>query len=320
MDPLSATLVVVNLLAFVDNVFRGINIIRKSTEDPRADALYVRLITEQARYAEWKRRMGVETREDAETLMEKLPPNARDSLLPILQPMSKYMADTEKLFVKYGVETPGEYLQGKNTPRKILRRIEFARDGRRQLTDLLDTLKNCNDGLLTIAPPAPGYYVSISGQDPILETSQSQPNPNHSFDAIRQPQPVSAVRASSRVQARSSRVNAQNSQTQPSPTNKIQERIVFTPVIQLLHSTCLDTLRTLISRHPGQKATIEPVADRLGLWASGMVDGRITIDQTLNQKSEAIRLLRGNILGILGDLTITLGKLLRTDLSCLYLI
>jgi hypothetical protein len=74
MDPASAIVAVVNLLVFVDNVYRGVNVVLKSAEDPRADALYARLITEKARYAEWKRRMGVETREDAETLMENFPP------------------------------------------------------------------------------------------------------------------------------------------------------------------------------------------------------------------------------------------------------
>ncbi len=51
MDPVSAIVAVVNLLVFVDNVYRGVNVILKPAEDPRADALYVRLITEKARYA-----------------------------------------------------------------------------------------------------------------------------------------------------------------------------------------------------------------------------------------------------------------------------
>lgn len=152
---------------------------------------------------------------------------------------------------------------------KIIKRIEFSRDSRRQLTGLLDTLKVCNDGLLTIAPPAPGYYVSLSGADQILETSEPTSQPNHPFDIVRRPQ---SIPSGPLPQASQPRANAQYpimSHSQGNPSNQTQEAKVYSPVIQLLHSTCLSTLRATVVRFPNRKANFEPVADRLSLWGSG---------------------------------------------------
>lgn len=171
MDPLSSVLVAANLLAVVDNIYRGIKFVRSIAQDPKSDGLYIRLITEKARFAEWKRRMNIESAEDLANLMQKLPANARESLNIILLPMVKYMKEAETLFKKYGINTP-DPLDRKRSFSDKLKRIDLLIDGQRQLDDLLSTLKNCNDGLLTIAPPAPGYYVSLAGNDQILETSQ----------------------------------------------------------------------------------------------------------------------------------------------------
>lgn len=77
MDPLSTLLVVANILAVVDNLYRGVQFVRRAAQDPKVDGFYVRLITEKARYAEWKRRMGIETDDDVETLISKLPEEAQ---------------------------------------------------------------------------------------------------------------------------------------------------------------------------------------------------------------------------------------------------
>ena len=37
MDPLSVVLVTANLLAVVDNVYRGVQFLRRASEDPRVD-------------------------------------------------------------------------------------------------------------------------------------------------------------------------------------------------------------------------------------------------------------------------------------------
>lgn len=64
----------------MDNVYRGVNLLRNTIQDPKVDGLFVRLITEKARYAEWKRRMGVESKQDVKALISKLPADAKRSL------------------------------------------------------------------------------------------------------------------------------------------------------------------------------------------------------------------------------------------------
>ena len=168
MDPISAVLTVANLLAVVDNLYGGVIFARPATREPKLNRFYVRLITEKARFAERKRRMGIETSDDVESLISKLPGDAQRSIPLILAPMQKYVKLSEQLFVKYGIAPPNVVDSHRNF-RDKLRRIDLLMDGQPDLYEILDRLKNCNDELLTIAPPPPGYYVSLAENDMTLE-------------------------------------------------------------------------------------------------------------------------------------------------------
>ena len=309
MDPISGMLLTVNALAVVDNLFRGIKFIRRVGQDPKSDGLYIRLITEKARFAEWKRRMNIESADDLKNLMQKLPVNARESLDIILLPMVKYMKEAETLFNKYGINTP-DPLDRKRSFSDKLKRIDLLMDGQRQLDDLLSTLKNCNDGLLTIAPPAPGYYVSLAGNDQILETSQDAQSLR--LEDLQRPQPLQSASQSLSTPRQTGETTAQGRITavsrapvppEPSPAAK-----VFHPVIELLYSTCLSVLRGIAIRYPAQKTSFQNIANRLNVWGTGMFRGQVSLDQVLDQRSDAVILLKINISGTLADIAVILGR------------
>ena len=266
MEPIGTVLVAANVLAVVDNLFRGIKFFRRLAQDPKSDGLYIRLITEKARFAEWKRRMNIESAEDLTNLMQKLPANARESLDIILLPMVKHMKEAETLFNKYGINNP-DPLDRKRSFSDKLKRIDLLIDGQRQLDDLLSTLKNCNDGLLTIAPPAPGYYVSLAGNDQILETSQDAQSLD--LEDLQRPQPLQSASQSLSTPRQTGETTAQRQITavshapvppEPSPAAK-----VFHPVIELLYSTCLSVLRGIAIRYPAQKTSFQNIANRLNV-------------------------------------------------------
>ena len=306
MDPLSSILLVANLLAVVDNVYRGVKFVRRAAQDPRVDGFYVRLITEKARYAEWKRRMGIETDVDVETLISKLPEDAQRSFPLILAPMHKYVKKSEQLFVKYGIVPPDTADSHRNFRAK-LQRIDLLMDGHRQLNDLLDTLKNCNDGLLTIAPPPPGYHVSLAGNDPTLEGHEAHYTP---LDAPQRPQPpqsTSNPELSLPSRDRRAEITPQNASTSTiKGQTQDSTKKVFHPVLELLHSTCLRVLRSMVVQYPNFKETFQGIGDRLEIWGTGLFQGQVSIDQALNRSSRAIELLRNNIAGILADVAVLL--------------
>lgn len=309
MEPISFIALTVNFIALADNVYRGVRFLRRSLEDPRADGLYVRLITEKARYSEWKRRMGIENLEDINASLGQIPEDARESLMIIFAPIEKYLKESQELFKKYGIGNPVQS-EGRRSLRDKLRRVDFLFDGERELRNLLDTLKHLNDGLLTIAPPAPGYYFSVS--DPILESSQP----------TQQLQEHSQFRQTwSRSQQ--AQVSHKSSQDQ---TSRIWDNIPskqkdsrggkgFHSVIDLLYSTSLDVLRTAAVRYPTDKPIFEEVLHRLNLWGSGMFQGQISIDQALNQRSDSVNLLRNNIAGTLAGIAISLGQFHHSHLA-----
>ena len=311
MDPFSTIILVANLLAVADNVYRGVKFVRRAGQDPKVDGYYVRLITEKARYAEWKRRMGIESSDDVETLISKLPQDAQESFPLILAPMHKYVKESEQLFVKYGI-VPPDTVDSHQNFRAKLRRMDFLLDGHRQLNDLLDTLKNCNDGLLTIAPPPPGYHVSLAGNDPTLVGHEALYT---GFDAPQRPPPPQSSSAPQRSVLSMLSIDRRGETTpQDSSTSNTdipaQEstKKVFHPVIELLHSTCLKVLRSMVVQYPNFKKTFQGIGDRLEIWGTGLFQGHVSIDQALNRSSRANKLLRDNIAGILADVAVILRR------------
>ena len=103
MDSLSAITSMGNLAAVVDNLYRGVNFLRQKAQDPRVDGLFVRLLTEKARLAEWKRRVGIEKIEDFETPISKLPEDAEVSLSMNIGRVESYVQISERLYPKNGI-------------------------------------------------------------------------------------------------------------------------------------------------------------------------------------------------------------------------
>ena len=296
---------VIGLVGLVENFYRDVIFVSKAAQDPKIDRLFVRLLTEKARYAEWRSSMGIQKDEEFKTLIFKLPEYARHSLAMILKPIEKYVKLTEELFVKYAIRSPDAVSEHWTLTDKIRRFDLLIRDGQRQIDDLIQTLKHCNDGLLTIAPPAPGYYLSLSRDDQILETGDQIPDSLPRLQAFQ-----SGTQAGSLASSNGSEgPTTQNPDAliHPSPDHELSKK-TYHPVIELLYSTCLKVIRSLARRYPTHKPALQNVGDRLQIWGTGLFRGQISIDQAFDQKSKAVTLLRSNIAGTLADMAVVLRK------------
>ena len=249
--------------------------------------------------------MAIETSDDLKILLSKLPEDARRSLPMILAPMQKYGDLSEKLFRKYGIG-PENTADTRRTFKDHVRRVDLLLDGQRQLDQVLNTLKSCNDGLLTIAPPAPGYYVSLAGNDQILETSDERQYPTLDASQREQFSSDTSQNVASVANGSSARLTSHNDGGQSNLEGST--RRVFRPMIELLHSTCLRIIRLVQKQYPNHRIAFQPIGDRLAIWGSGLFNGQVTLDQALDAKSAARQLLRKNIAGILADIAIILSK------------
>lgn len=258
--------------------------------------------------------MAIETAEDLEILLSKLPDDARRTLPMILAPMQKYNDLSERLFKKYGISPPNVTNTARTFKDKV-RRVDLLIDGQRQLDQVLDTLKSCNDGLLTIAPPAPGYYVSLAGNDQILETSDELQHPILDASQREQLSSDTSQDATSLVNGRRAGLTSHNDGAQSNLQGST--RRVFRPMIELLHSTCLRVMRLIEKQYPDHKTAFRAIGDRLAIWGSGLFNGQVTLDQALNPKSTARKLLRKNIAGTLADTAVILSKSLRASIRIL---
>ena len=160
-----------------------------------------------------------------------------------------------------------------------------------------------------ITPPHPGYHVSLAGNDVALETVDEA-----QYTALHAPQRPQSPQST--LQYFPSPMNDRPPETTPQNTststikNPAQEstKKVSHPVIELLYSTCLRVLRSMVVQYPNSRGTFQDIGDRLEIWGTGLFQGQVSIDQALNQPSRAIHLLRDNIAGILADVAVILRK------------
>ena len=261
--------------------------------------------------------MAVETKEDLRVLLSKLPEDARRTLPMILAPIERYEGLAEEMCKRFAVGPPNAS-KTKWTWKDKFRRLDLLIDGTRQLDQILDTLKSCNDGLLTIAPPAPGYYVSRAGNDQILETSdelqQSLPNASQRD----QPLSVTSGDAASLVNGMSADFTSHEDGAQSDLQGSTQK--LFHPMIELLHSTCIRVIRVIEKQYPDHKSAFQAIGNRLTVWGSGLFNGQVSLDQALCPQSivsTARGLLRKTIAGTLADIAIILSELLHTFMKFL---
>lgn len=236
-------------LLTVDKFYRGVNLGVKFYRgvnflgQAKVDGVYVRLTTERARYFEWRRRMGIQTSEDIEVFLSKLSGNARLSLSIIVAPMKKY----------------------KFPP------INLLWDWQRQLDEILNALKLCNDKLLTIAPPAPGYYISPARNDQIsLLSASSQSAELYSLQPHLLAHSASEVASLSpdwrprnfgplNADSQSASISQVKAVGGPASLSQMQQPglTAFHPVIELLYSTCLKVLRSMEGQYSAYKDMIQ---------------------------------------------------------------
>ena len=299
-EPLALVATLANFIALADNVYRGVQWMRKAFDDPKIDGLYVRLITEQAKYKAWKRRMGIENNEDLAIFLKRVPVETQETVSTILKPLEKYAIKSQELAEKYAITNPGQE-KSETSLKEKLKRLDFRFHGADDLKSMLDTLKFCNDGLSTIATPAPEYYSTLASNDPILDTG-GLVDP---LDYLRRHR-RSVAEDSDQQQDESNRRpiggNSTAGNQGPSP-----QRVSF-PLIQTTHATCLRSLGYLIMKYPDQTETFEGIGDRLSLWGSGLFCARVSIDQALTRQSPAAKVLRENVIGLLGGFAVTLRK------------
>lgn len=255
--------------------------------------------------------MGIIRKEDVDNLIKKIPASTQDSMLMILRPMEKYLDQSQELMKKFRIDKPG-LSKEKLGLRDKAKRAEFIFHGEKELFNLLETLKHCNDGLLTIAPPPPGYYVSLLSNDPIFESSQPM------------------EQAQNREHLRSVQTWLQGHTAGQGSTSSISTHIVseqeersrdnqaFYPVIEFLYSVSRDVLRIAQKQYIDHETSIVKLLVRLSVWGSGLFQGPVTIDQALNQQSDSVKSLRTNISQTLAEIVITLGWSQRFHILLLF--
>ena len=301
---------------FYDTV-DDLNALRKAAEYANAKELIIPFSTEAARYAEWKARMKIRDYKDFRKLVIKLPRSDGERLLGILESVLEQMREIigSNLFSKLPA------LIGKQTdklwPFNSWRVSENAAGPvgtpmkqKRLLIKTCKVLKECNDGLLGITPPPPGYFVKAINNESQLDVRPSQMAQSLGLEVLQGPHFPVIEELSRTINQTSRPISAPASNDGQAmvevSTNKGKvelpdDDVGFRPMVELLYSTCLRVLRSISSTYPSCRHHFRDIADRLSLWGSGLFYGRCSLDQALDQRSSAVILLKENLAGTLAD-------------------
>ncbi|KAI9718538.1 MAG: hypothetical protein M1812_003989 [Candelaria pacifica] len=292
--------VAANLAAVSGRLATSIKIV-KGWDDSSGAAIRVRLITERARFKEWLRRMGLDQHDvDYRALKSQLPQSAQNDVLEILKGLHQWLESAEQLQARFGIQTLSGTV-GSRDKKPMYMRLQWALSGHEKLRDLVDTLHALNNGLETIAPPPPGYFVH-----PTLEL-HTAPNPGgttQQSSSSEQSIALSHSAITGHGEVGSSNRCDQDDRFIPS--------MLFHPTIEFSYTRCLECISIALPRLDGSANTSASIALlRLKLWGSSLFHGSTTLDQLLNPRTRDSTLLRDFIVGTLADIAVTLEYLLN---------
>lgn len=338
MDPVSAVIVAASLASVTVNMTRMTRLLFKA-QDPKVWTIGVRLAVEQARTEEWARRMGIKSDADIEMLRTQLPSeSARVIVLTIWQGLRVWTAKATKQFQSYGWDmTDPSTLEELNTkhsraPKGWAKRYEWVATGYPDLLELVDSLTALNDGLEKIVPPPPGYQVNAVSA-PSTASADSEMGINFDEELVnsaasrRSMQPLPSLPISSSRQNVTS-FTSRLPGSEPSPVSllealepsssqqsgslvTIEAPPAFQPTIEMLFSSCQQSLKLVISQT--HSANFRSIAVRMKILSLDCFGRTPTIDELLNPHLRRPQLLRKNIIGVLGDIGATLGKLFYNE-------
>ncbi|KAN0066864.1 hypothetical protein V8E54_015036 [Elaphomyces granulatus] len=276
MEPIE---VISSIIVLTDVAIKATNIARlvRNTKDPQTDAIVARFYTEQAKLEEWQRRMHISTTADLVRVASQLDSKPQTKMIRIYIDLQIWMQKADAMLKGFGLDP--ESVSRNQSFRSYCQRLKWTIVGLQELDGLLMTLHHLNEGLSTITPPPPGYYISRN-----METTGA---------GVTSPQ--------SNVSG-SSPPRTDGTQLQSSVPAEIgEERGTFQPTIRALFHSCLQTLRLLSSK--GDEKGWARTINELQLWGTGLFEDPLPLDNLLSLKR--LEALRSHILGILADIGVT---------------
>ena len=308
------------LLSIVDDFYDTVddlNALRKAAEYANVKELIIPFSTEAARYAEWKARMRIRRWHDIRSLVVKFSRSDRERLLSILEPAVQHIRDSIGSSGSSKLPWPFDSWRVSETAAGS---VDAPMEQKSLLYKTCKVLKECNDGLLSITPPPPGYFIRAIDDESQVDVRPSQMTQSLGLEVLRGPEIVPSQRHLPAIEEPTHKVVQTSRPILASSSNDVpnmvevstsegkvelpESDVAFCPMVELLYSTCLRVLRSISSTYPSCRHHFRSVADRLSLWGSGLFYGRCSLDQALDQPSSAVFLLKENLAGTLADVAV----------------
>ncbi|KAI5837910.1 hypothetical protein DFP73DRAFT_566208 [Morchella snyderi] len=294
--------VVFSLASLAVSTTRFAKIIMEA-EDPRVDLICARLLTENARTAEWGSRMKVNTSDEAKNLWENFPDERQVAIRDTWYSLQRWSREAGEKFGQLKEYGLSQSAAGNRRFETKLGRAKWEMSLFKELSVLIDTWEGLNDCLERLTQAPPGYQFTRQVENLIATNGH---------------------RVAANVPERSMEV------THETVSNEVdyQEASNTQVMIKTLYLNCRYVLYLLCPRgDPHKHPVFKEVAMRLKLWGSGLFEGGtvrlsssglqpdradpIDLDHMLNPTLSRSVPLRKAILGIFSDIARTLEFMLR---------
>lgn len=330
MDPISTTFIAINAAALLIRINSLIRLLRKvqNFEEPTLDRIRIGLLTEHTQFKVWCHQTGV-NEGGLDHIQSRLPPDALNAAVVIVCAFQKWMENSVILLHKHGIKLDSQNIIGEPLRTKDLgtlaKRLTWRLYGYKDLDEMLKTLHALNNGLQIICKPIlsydddrineliksvdnlvtrlPSYTQSIETQVP--DTSLQSPR-RSSGKHIQEPHPLGkTIHTLAKPKTLPSVGNIKaNAESFPSET-------VFKECLKLLRATFAE-LETQ-SEYKHFATQLRSAHMRMKIWGCCVFEVPLHLDQIMTKGHEDQN-LRSSVIGILADLTLTVGKSSNTGL------
>ena len=278
MDPLSVTWAALSILAVSSKVLQITNKVT-NFEGAKIDQVHYRLLAERERTKEWANKLVIS---DGTDLQKQIPTNELERVVILLEKLDMYC---ERAVSKFERFFPASLQHSSKRPRYWIAKWIFLSGGFEDLKDVIDTMHAMNDVLALIAPPLPPYL------DAIAPRTAAAP-------AL--PEEVAPASASQPREYFENKTEDRNALVQP---NHEWEG----PSLRDIHLKIMAAFFFINQERP-EDPKPRRAAARLSLWAAGLFNDRLSLDEIIGFQSVAYSSLRQTLIAAFARIMVEEGQ------------
>lgn len=330
MDLFSSALIGLNIAALTIRTVSLYKLVRGVTdvEEPNLNRIRIGLLTEFTRFRVWYHQTGISEEGELNYMQSRLSPDVRKTAEVIILLFRKWISRSviqlKRYGIKYNTNDPFENPVKNEDLRNIDKRLVWRLEGFENLDEMFEAIQALNHGLEVICKPILSYDDDRINQS--IKTFDELVAKLFTLEQLFVTKNVdSSFQSSSKLQKERTINSAMEPQhLQPQKISRVTKAMTGVPKkvranaqsfsSQTVFEECLKLLSAVIGGLENNKEyrclvkQVRSSGVRLKIWGCCVFVVPCHLDQLLSKELVKEKALRSSIVGILADLTLTIGE------------